>query len=264
MTAKASQIAQKRLPEEIELEQKRNELAVLETDLGNQELELTTLKVDLALFERRYLRTVASRYAELDELLAKIAEAEASHHPGDSVRREQANAARSKANETAGAATTEESQDQRTQFKPSDNLRSLFRDTAKAMHPDLASDDEDRARRERFMAEANKAYSEGDEPRLRAILDQWQSSPESVRGEGTAVELVRTIRKLARAHRRLEEIRSELETLKDSDLFKLHLQAIQAQTEGRDLLNELAGQVQGQIAVAKRRLGKSAVPGDHD
>ena len=264
MTAGPSQITQKRLPEEIELEQKRAELAALETDLANQELELATLKVDLALFERRYLRTVASRYAELDELLARIAEGEASEHPGDAVRREQANAARSKAKETAGAATAEETEDIRTQFKPSDDLRSLFREAAKAMHPDLASDDEDRARRERFMAEANKAYSEGDESRLRAILDQWQSSPESVRGEGTAVELVRTIRKLAQAHRRLEEIRSELETLKGSDLFKLHSQAIQAQTEGRDLLNELAEQVQAQIVVAKRRLGKSTVPADHD
>jgi hypothetical protein len=264
MTAKPSQIAPKRLPEEIELEEKRAELAALETDLANHELELATLKVDLALFERRYLRTVASRYAELDELLARIAEGEASEHPGDAVRREQANTARSKASETAGAATAEESQDQRTQFKPSDDLRALFREAAKAMHPDLASDDEDRARRERFMAEANKAYSEGDEPRLRAILEQWQSSPESVRGEGTAVELVRTIRKLAQAHRRLEEIRSELETLKGSDLCKLHSQAIQAQTEGRDLLNELAEQVQAQIAAARRRLGKSTVPGDHD
>ena len=264
MTAKAGQIAQTRLPEEIELAQKRAELAALETDLANQELGLATLRVDLALFERRYLRTVASRYAELDELLARIAEGEASEHPGDTTRREQASAARSKANETAGAATAEETGDTRTQFKPSDDLRSLFRDAAKAMHPDLASDDEDRARRERFMAEANKAYSEGDEARLRVILEQWQSSPESVRGEGTALELVRTIRKLAQAHRRLEEIRSELEALKDSDLFKLHSQAIQAQTEGRDLLNELAEQVQAQIAVANSRLGKNATPADHD
>ena len=186
MTAKPSQIAKKRLPEEIELEQKRAELAALATDLANQEEELATLRVDLALFERRYLRTVASRYAELDELLARMAETEAAEHPGDSARREQATAARSKANETAGAATAEETEDIRTQFKPSDDLKALFREAAKSMHPDLASDDEDRARRERFMAEANKAYSEGDGARLRAILDQWQASPESVRGEGTA------------------------------------------------------------------------------
>ncbi len=264
MKEESSQIAPKRLPEEIELEQKRAELAALQTDLANQELDLATLRVDLALFEKRYLRAVVSRYAELDELLARVAQAEASEHPDDSVRREQANTARSKADETAGAATAEETQDLRTQFKPSEDLKSLFREAAKAMHPDLASDDEDRKRRQRFMAEANKAYAQGDASRLSAILEQWKASPESVRGEGTGVELVRTIRKIARTHRRLEEIRSELETLKRSDLFKLQSQSLQAQAEGRDLLSELAEQVQAQIALAKRRLGKSTARANHD
>jgi hypothetical protein len=47
------------------------------------------------------------------------------------------------------------------------------------------------------MAEANRAYEEGDEERLRVILQEWEGSPESVKGDGPGAELVRVIRKIA-------------------------------------------------------------------
>jgi hypothetical protein len=41
------------------------------------------------------------------------------------------------------------------------------------------------------MAEANAAYEKGDETRLHAILQEWESSSEAVKGDGVVAELVR-------------------------------------------------------------------------
>ena len=52
----------------------------------------------------------------------------------------------------------------------SDAVRTLFRDVAKTIHPDLALDEHPRHRRHALMIEANKAYARGDEEQLRWIL----------------------------------------------------------------------------------------------
>ena len=41
---------------------------------------------------------------------------------------------------------------------------------------------------------------------MRSILADWESSPESVEGEGVGPELIRVIRKIAQIQRRLVEI----------------------------------------------------------
>ena len=74
----STDLVQNRTPEEQELERKNVELASFEADLIQRELDLATLRADLAEFEARYLRQVGVLYAELDEIEARIAEAQAS------------------------------------------------------------------------------------------------------------------------------------------------------------------------------------------
>ena len=52
------------------------------------------------------------------------------------------------------------------QFNPTEVLKRLYRDVAKAMHPDLADNDEERGHRHVFMSRANEAYeaSNGEPP----------------------------------------------------------------------------------------------------
>jgi hypothetical protein len=138
--------------------------------------------------------------------------------------------------------------------KPNEDLKKLFREVAKRIHPDLATNDLDRARRETLMAEANLAYENGDEAKLRGILTDWDASPDTVEGEGVGVELVRLIRKIAQVHRRLAEIDTEIAQLSVTDLYHLRTKASEAENQGRDLLSEMASQVEKEIDAAKERL----------
>jgi len=241
-------------PEEKELARKLAELTVLESELAQQELDLATLQAELHAFERRYLRFVGIRYAELDEIDAQIAEALAEASPKSSEAQERASQARAQSNESAQASKIAQEPGRRDKFTPSDALKKLYREAAKCIHPDLATDDNDRVRRQHFMAEANQAYEDGDEPRLREILREWESSPEAVKGDGIGAELVRVIRKIAQIERRLQAIESILAQLRSSDLFRLKVEVERAEAEGPDLLAEMASRLDQQIADVWRHL----------
>ncbi|NLE60657.1 MAG: molecular chaperone DnaJ [Planctomycetes bacterium] len=244
-------------PEDEELQRKKAELARLETELAERELELATLEAELRSFERTYLVRVGRRYAELDQLEAQIAEATAREHPQNEPARVEAEKARSRAAESADAVADAEDTASRGDFKPSDTLKKLYREAAKAMHPDLATDEAEKARRERFMVELNKAYADGDEERVRAILREWEASPESVKGEGTGADLVRTIRKIAQVESRLRAIHAEIGRLQTSELFELKTKVDQAATEKRDLLAEMCDHLDDRIAEVRRRLNRT-------
>jgi hypothetical protein len=246
----ATEIIKNQTPEERELERKQTELVALEAELIQRELDLATLRAELADFENRYLRGVGVLYAEFDEIEAQIAEAEARRRPRDSKAQEQATRARAQAQESSETAR----EIAVPKPKPTESLKRLFREVAKRIHPDLATNDTDRARREKLMAEVNLAYENGDEAKLRSILADWESSPDTVEGEGVGAELIRVIRKIAQIQRRLTEIELEIQQLNTSDLYQLKARADEAEKQGRDLLEEMASQVQQQIIGAKARL----------
>ena len=104
------------------------------------------------------------------------------------------------------------------------------------------------------MAEINNAYAAGDIERLRQILQEWESSPESVNGEGIAVDLVRMIRSISQINGRLKTIEKEIETIKETDMYKMMMQVQEAEKNGRDLISELADKIDSDIISAKERL----------
>src|ERR1700729_4536377 len=91
-------------PEEQELARKRAERAAIESELADRELRSANLRAELGAFEQQYLHHVGSRYAELDELKAGIAERLAKTQPSNVRAREAANEARKHAQETKSAA----------------------------------------------------------------------------------------------------------------------------------------------------------------
>lgn len=240
-------------PEEQELARKREEQTALETELAERELRSANLRAELGAFERQYLHFVGLRYAELDELKAQIAERLANEQPGNERAQKAARDARGRADETKSTAGEKSAEDPRA-FQASPEMKRLYREVAKRVHPDLTSDREDRAKRQLLMAEANEAYESGDEAHLTRLLTEYECSPEAVQGEGPGAELIRVIRRISQARSRLAEIEAEMQELLRSDIYQLKSRLEEAQKDGRDVLKEMVAKVEDQISQAKRRL----------
>ena len=237
-------------PEEEELGKKRVELAQLQSELAERELCLANLQAELQAFEGQYLREVGVLYAELDEWNAKIAQLIA-EEDGTVETQSAATKARAQAEESYSAAHGEAAS--ATEFTPSPQLKKLYRDVAKRVHPDLATDGADRAERERLMAEANRAYQQGDVDALRRILEEYESSPESVQGTGVAADLVRVIRQIKQLQKRIVQIELEITSLGASDIAKLKVKAEDVSNQGRNLLAEMAQDLKRRIDHERRR-----------
>jgi len=249
-----NEIVRRRKPEEQELEQKLSRLAALEEELAQSELELTTLLAELHFFEREFVHIVGRKYAELDQIEALIAEYIASLNPNNQQTQKKAREYREAAQKSAEAVNEDDfDQEIIKDFKPSEKLKKLYREAARLIHPDLTTDEKERARRHHVMADVNQAYQDGDEERLQQILHQWECSPESVEGEGVGAELIRVIRKITQVTERLEEVKKHIETIKNSDLFILKTRVYLAREYGRDILAEMAAEVEEQITEAKER-----------
>lgn len=240
-------------PEERELARKRAEQERMEAELAECELRLASIRGELGALERHYLKLVGLPYAELDELRAQVAERMAAEDPENERLQRAAREARLRADESRNAASVKESEETK-HFSPTPELKRAYREVAKRIHPDLTANDADRVRRQELMAEANEAYQQGDEARLAKILDTYESSPETVEGEGPGAELIRVIRKLSLMKNRLGEIETEAQKFFSSDLYLLKVQMEEAHEQGRDLLGEMAEKVRKRIADCKERL----------
>ena len=243
-----------RTPEEEELARKHEELAYLETEMAQGELDLATFLAELQAFESRYLRIVGARMADLDEIEAEMAETQARQRPDDTRAQRKAASVRDQARESAEARGTAQEAGQVARFEPSPELKALFRDLAKRIHPDLSTDEQHLVRRTTLMAEANSAYRRGDSAGLERILTEWESAPEAVQGEGTAAELVRVIRMIAQVRRRLETIDTETAYMRQSDLHQLKLAVEDSEAAAHDLLAEMATELDARMVAASRHL----------
>jgi len=242
-------------PEERELETKRGELAALETSLAEREVELASLRAELGSFERKYLAEVGLRYAELDELRAQVAEKAAAEQPGDPRLQEAARKSRARARATRSTAGPGRAHAQKV-YTPTLEIKRLYREVARRVHPDLTTDDADRAKRQDLMAQANQAYMLGDQAALTRVFEAYECSPESVHGDGAGAHLVRTIRRVSQVKARLQEIDAELKALLASDAKRLREQFDEAAQSGRDLFSDLASRIDAEIAAARANLSE--------
>src|ERR1700691_4570717 len=121
-------------PEEEELLRKRGELSAIRATLAERELGLVDFRSQLAAFEGRYLRQVGTLYAELDEWKARISETQARLYAFTSSQA-QAKEARKQARQTYEEAHGEASET--PDFTPSPDLKSLYRNVARRIHPDF-------------------------------------------------------------------------------------------------------------------------------
>ena len=230
-------------PDEDSIEVLRSRVAERQAVLGERAAEIATIQSDLETFRIRYRQDVGLLHEELDDLERAIADAELG---------ELSKLVENSTSDPA-ASDREAPLEQAPRFT-SDAVRKLFRDVAKTIHPDLASDELTRNRRHTLMAEANRAYALGDEELLRRILDSWEGSPEAVQGSDPEAERLRLVRRIAQIEDQLNAYASDLAAMQETALWKLKAMVDAASGRGKDLVEDMVRRLKRDIMAARNRL----------
>lgn len=209
--------------------------------LADLELELSDTRISLAQFEAEYDRRIGPLERRVKELRMDLEDA------------------RHKAERRAQWGDREIPVDVVEQFRktwqrstpPSDSappkppepqvsgdIKQLFRRLAKRYHPDLATDPLEKRRREKVMANINRAYAARDFSALQAILKKGQA-PEIVEPKSAGEIVVDLEQELRRLNTVIARIEAELQELILSPLVQLMLDNTMARRQGRDLLAEM-------------------------
>lgn len=238
-------------PEEVELEKKNAELARFSTQLTEREARFNALKYEIRMFEQRYEELLGQHITTLEELEWQInGMLGVGGQPDEPVTARPASDAFTYFHHRTDLLD----EGDLPQGSPVKSFKTLYRDVAKTIHPDLSPDEGERKRRQELMAIANKAYAEGDRKTLEDILYEWEP-PRSCDPElDIALALVKVIREIARVQQDIYAMGCKIDELKTTDIYLFKLRVDEAQAEGIDLLAEMAIKVERDITRAQNRL----------
>jgi hypothetical protein len=223
-----------------------HEATQLRDRLADAELDLATLDSELNAFQADYMRQVGTVMAQVHDLEAQIAAlvAERSGSAGDrrmaDAAREQAYRSTAEANAVAPPPGP----------PPTEDLKKLFRDAAKRLHPDLFADEAGRAHAEAFMKRLNSAYMAGDAEAIVNLVRQWEASP-----LGTAPhDDARVAREIAALRLAVAAAEERLRHARESQLADLLERVMAAAAAGGDLMAEMRQGAHAALADARARL----------
>ena len=216
------------------------EVARLEALLVERRAELTALQEDLRVFKARYARTVGRFLSELEEIERAVKEAEARRLGLE--REDEEDAARAAFDEPSPA-------------KPvvAASLRKLFWSVARMFHPDYATDEAQARQRHKIMAEASRAYREGDVESLHSLLgdEQLQFYCASASNGDDDEDLAARLLNLKEDLRTIE---FGLKRTRQESLYRLKQQVDAEAAAGRDALADQSVRLQRHIVKARCRL----------
>ena len=225
------------------------EVAILERRVEERERDLLSVKTQLQQLQVRYLSELGALYAALNGLDEELAQAEieAGLRVPDEPELDEPDGP--EASQSGGCSSTS---------APSSALKAMFRDIARAVHPDAApaahTDERTRYRRHSLMAEANRAYAERDEDRLRLILRAWKMDEDAAVCGDPAAERARLQRRAAALMERLAALDADFADLRASAIARLKSRIDDARAQGWDLFAEMVRQIKREIAAAQIKL----------
>lgn len=225
------------------------EVAILERRVEERERDLLSVKTQLQQLQVRYLSELGALYAELNGLDEELAQAEieAGLRVPDEPELDEPDGP--EASQSGGCSSTS---------APSSALKAMFRDIARAVHPDAApaahTDERTRYRRHSLMAEANRAYAERDEDRLRLILRAWKMDEDAAVCGDPEAERARLQRRAAGLMERLAALDADFADLRASAIARLKSRIDDARAQGWDLFAEMVRQIKREIAAAQIKL----------
>ncbi|MDR3083613.1 MAG: hypothetical protein LBV60_22295 [Streptomyces sp.] len=238
-----------------------------EQALIEYEIAVETFRVEVENFSRLHHQKLGPMYTRLDELEAEIAEAKAAR-TGDPEDIRRAHEARARVMPMPGVEELfhgwmdsdglfPEAQAMLTDLpvrppqrvRPSEEARRLYRELARKAHPDLAQGEDERKRRDEFIARVNAAYARGDETLLRELAQEWAAGPVPEEHRPShSEELYARLEWLTQRKELLTLVARELEESAIGSMLRL------APDDPDRLLEEIAEQLLAQVAQKEAEL----------
>jgi hypothetical protein len=228
------------------------EAARLRDRLAEIEVEQATLEAELAAFNADYMRVVMTVMLDVQELEARILAIQATR----SGAADDADAARSARERVRETTAHIRAVPKAPGPIPTGDIKKLFREAAKRMHPDLAADDEARGHAEAFMKRLNQAYRVGDPEAIANLVAQWDASPFGAGSGDDAAQSARAARRVGALGDAVARAQERLDALRASELAQLLEQAMAATAAGGDLLAEMRRSAEAALAQARARLAE--------
>lgn len=226
-------------------EPSRARLASLVLQLAVRQCDLAATRRELQALQSRYLREIGGLQGQLFRLQRLVEDEE--------IRIGIRPPRLDEDEEPGGDGATRDPRCSKEAAPP--DLKRLFREIARAAHPDLASDPATRHRRHSIMAEANRAYAERDEDRLRLIMRSWPREPDRLVLDPHAdPDDVR--RRIIEVTELLAQLDLEAADLHQSAIAELKAKMERTRAQGWDLFAGMVSQVKTDIARETAKLIK--------
>jgi predicted nucleic acid-binding Zn-ribbon protein len=236
----------------------RQQIEALETELIEREAELVDLRAEIYAFRLEYDTRVGRRVAELEEVETEIKRCQQQI----SQYREWGPDGPPHTLDGTPYISVEE-QYRRTWQQPETpppprpagpvdaateaQIKTLYRQLCRRFHPDLAQDAAEQAWRTEMMTAVNAAYAARSLVELQALAEKFDHSPSAE--AGTDEQRLTALRdRLQQIQRRLWEVEQEMRELTNSQAIQMSLDVKLARRQGRDLLAEMAADVDKELA----------------
>jgi hypothetical protein len=238
-----------------ELRQLEEELADRKERIAHLQIELSDTRIDLARFEYElevrlggYMRRLQSLRDKLDDLRRKASWKAQWGDREDAPDFEQEVSEQFRRTWRKRPSPPKPPPEVHLNEKDSAELKRLFYSLAKRFHPDLATDEREKKRRQDIMVKVNKAYSSKDLKALRALMKQPDITPdEPVKSrQRLMAEMEAEIKRLDGV---ITQLNSQLrELIHSNESVRLMLDVSIARQRGKDLIAEMARDFQHEIA----------------
>ncbi len=247
-----------------ELNRRKAELTALKQSLTEQELGLSTLRNELRIFESAYNRIMGHRQVELDRMKARIQDFAAGFEGSGSRFSDEEKISSdenfsfddfSDKEEAESAAFLHDDEP----FTPDESLKKLFREAARRFHPDLTTDPKEREKRHDLMARLNAAYLEMDADKIRELIDEGEAHfPEEEKSHTVRQQLSRILKQTGQVRHRLLQIEKNFDHLRQCDMARLKTFCQKGESEGRNVLQDMADEADEKIDSLKARVTRLA------
>ena len=253
-----------------QISRQKEQIANQEAVLADLEADVLDLRRDLSDFERRYKRIAEPLAIRLDAVKTALADLEEKAtferfggHPLGDENPQQSDWELPQGYVPADeqfrrtwhkpGATIEPQAELPIQPKPREtSIKKLYRQLALRYHPDLTSDAGERVTRTALMARINQAYSERNLEALQTLAGQREVVSVDQPLEALQLQELRQIN--SQLTERISALRIEYSNLLHSEMVRLAMEDRYASSRGRDLLAEIAADLEREYNACMIRL----------